>query len=50
MGARALGGRVLIDSYRKRIDALCGQIGVPAESGHAKCRSNGGLGGLELDH
>lgn len=50
MGARALGGRVLIDSYRKRIDALCGRIDVPVESDRAKCRSNGGLGGLELDH
>ncbi|AKM03842.1 hypothetical protein ABD05_27600 [Burkholderia pyrrocinia] len=40
----------LIDSYRKRIDALCGQIDVPAESDRAKCRSNGGLGGLELVH
>ncbi|ABB11501.1 lysozyme inhibitor LprI family protein [Burkholderia lata] len=38
----------LIDSYRKRIDVLCGQIDVPAESDRTKCRSNGGLGGLEL--
>lgn len=40
----------LIDSYRKRIDVLCGQIDVPAKSDREKCRSNGGLGGLELDH
>ncbi|WP_175774354.1 lysozyme inhibitor LprI family protein [Burkholderia anthina] len=40
----------LVDSYRKRIDVLCGTIDVPTERDRAKCRSNGGLGGLELQH
>ncbi|PFH29732.1 lysozyme inhibitor LprI family protein [Burkholderia sp. JKS000303] len=40
----------LVDSYRKRIDVLCGTIDVPTERDRATCRSNGGLGGLELQH
>ncbi|WP_175966257.1 lysozyme inhibitor LprI family protein [Burkholderia sp. BCC0322] len=40
----------LVDSYRKRVDVMCGQIDWQVKSDRAKCRGNGGLGGLDLDH